>query len=64
MTTTFLIIPFIMFFVPMNFPVNKLIEKYGLLIPTLIGSAAHIAGAWIRCGVHRDGTGFNWVVAG
>ncbi len=60
-TTSLLILPFTIFFIPLIFPANYLIENYGITIPVYIASITLVIGAWIRMFVN---TSFYFLLAG
>lgn len=60
-TTSMLILPFTIFFIPLIFPANYLIENYGIRIPVFIASVTLVIGAWIRILVNYN---FYFLVAG
>ena len=45
--TTFLVLIFHLLYIPLNFPANYLMDKFGMVLPTLISGFALIIGAWI-----------------
>lgn len=61
LTTTMLVLPFIILFIPCIFPANYLIDRTGISIPVYIASVTLLIGAWIRLLVNVD---FNFVLAG
>ena len=63
-TTTLLVLPFHLFYVPLNFPANFLIDRYGLQLPTVLGSICFIVGAWARLFVSDDADGFYIIIIG
>jgi len=62
--TTLLVLVFNLLGVPMNFPSNYLMDKFGIQIPTIIASASFAIGAWIRYGCANEENGFAWILAG
>lgn len=61
LTTTMLILPFVILFIPLIFPANYLINNYGISIPVYIASVTLIIGAWIRMFVNSH---FSFLIAG
>jgi len=60
-TTSMLVLPFIILFIPCIFPANYLIDHHGISIPVYWASATLLVGAWIRLLVN---TNFNFVIVG
>ena len=56
-----LVLWFTIFFIPINFPANLLVEKYGISIPIRLGSTLLIIGAALRLLLHN---GFYYILAG
>jgi FLVCR family feline leukemia virus subgroup C receptor-related protein len=63
-STTLLVLVFHVLYVPFNFPANYIIDRWGLWIPTLIGSACFIFGSWVRILVMENKSGYFWIVIG
>jgi MFS transporter, FLVCR family, feline leukemia virus subgroup C receptor-related protein len=63
-STTLLVLVFNVLGVPLNFPSNYLMDKYGIQIPTIIASVCFVLGAWVRYGCTDAETGFYWILAG
>lgn len=59
--SSLLILPFTIFFIPLIFPANYLIENYGIRIPVYIASSTLVIGAWIRIFVN---TSYYFLLAG
>ena len=60
---TLLTLVFIVMFIPINFPANKMIDK-NLRPPVIIASVLLLAGCWVRMLVGTDGNGFHWILVG
>ena len=60
-TTSMLVLPFIILFIPCIFPANYLIDTVGIRVPVYIASVTLLAGAWIRQLVNVN---FYFVLAG
>lgn len=46
--TAFLVLIFHVLYIPLNFPANYLMDKCGMILPTVISGVLVIIGAWTR----------------
>lgn len=61
--TSSLILFFHLLYIPFNFPANYIMDKYGMVIPTLISSFFVIFGGWTRLLIVGN-TDFIWITVG
>jgi len=44
--SAFLVLIFHILYIPLNFPANYMMDKYGMVLPTLISGTLVILGSW------------------
>lgn len=44
--TTFLVLIFHLLYIPLNFPANYMMDRFGMVLPTLVSGVLMILGAW------------------
>lgn len=61
--SAFLVLIFHVLYIPLNFPANYLMDKFGMILPTIISGVLVIVGAWTRYVVSKNDD-FNWITLG
>ena len=49
---------------PMSFPANYIVDKYGVRAGIIIASIFSIFGSWIRCFINTTDDGFWFAITG
>lgn len=61
--TAFLVLIFHLLYIPLNFPANFMMDRCGMILPTIISGALIIIGAWTRYLV-MDSLNFSYITLG
>lgn len=61
--TSSLLLIFHLMYIPLNFPANYLMDRYGMVVPTLISSFFVVFGGWVWLLV-KGNTDFEWIFLG
>lgn len=61
--SAFLVLIFHILYIPLNFPANFMMDRFGMILPTVISGLLIITGLWMRYLVASDDE-FKWITFG